>query len=166
MTGKRSRPAKQKSLPKTSSLFPSLHDQVSALLQEYHLTYAFHPHDDATCLKERDTNIMGRFVCRNPSCSSNGWSSKMIPVTIRLYRDNKYNARVYHQRCRKCNHVSRPTLDHSYAERVAYWLETWAGADIPRQPYTGNNDQPPHESHLCEGCRVGRCQRGRMQNVG
>jgi hypothetical protein len=151
----------QKTQPKTWSMYPDKHQEVLALLEEDHVNLAFRNQDDiVNCLKEYDTKIMGRFVCHNKTCNSPGWGSKKIAITIRKYRDQKYNARVYHQRCLKCNVLSKPILDSSYPERVAYRLKKWAGVYIEPPPYNSRNNQKPHESEFCEGCKAGRCQDG------
>lgn len=69
----------------TYCTFPSLHNDVSALLEEDDLYFGFHDIDDPKdCIKEYDTNIMGRFVCRNITCSCKGWYSMKIAITIRM----------------------------------------------------------------------------------
>lgn len=106
--------------------FPSLHDDVSALLEEDDLYFGFRDRDDpAGCVREYDTNIMGRFACRNGACSEKGWSSKKIAITIRMYPGAEYNARVYKQRCRRCDALGDLQLEHggSYADRVAYRIK-------------------------------------------
>ncbi|EFQ36638.1 hypothetical protein CGRA01v4_12197 [Colletotrichum graminicola] len=143
------------------SLYSALHNDVLQLLQEDNLTFKFHNDDnDDNSRRDYDTNIMGQFACRNHACHANGWASKRIPVTIRMYDGQRYNARVYHQRCRQCNSLSRPTLDSSYAERVAYRLKVWCG--IPMQPpnFVRKPAKKPHASELCEGCKAGHCREG------
>lgn len=49
-----------------------------------------------------------------------------------------------------------PMPDDSYAERVAYRLLKWSGADQERPEYSGGS-KGPHRSELCEGCRAGHC---------
>ena len=138
-------------------MYQSLHDDVSHLLEEDDLHFDFHENDDSeTCIKEYDTNVMGRFICRNPACGSNGWSSKMIAITIRMYPGAQYNARVYNQRCRGCNKLGKPRLDDSYAERVAYRLKKWCGIEMDLPDYLGQS-KGPHQSNLCEGCKNGHC---------
>lgn len=154
-------PNKRRQSDKTWSLYPQLHNDVSRLLQEDGLEFQFHRTDSAqNCIDQYDSNIMGRFVCHNPGCNSKGWSSKKIPLTIRMYQGRKYNARVYHQRCKSCNAVSRPYLDDSYSERVAYRLKKWSGIEMDRPFYSWQQTERPHESHLCEGCRAGHCSEG------
>src|SRR5437868_2252844 len=64
---KKSRPAKKPKRPKNWSMYPSLHDDVSDLLREDNLSFRFHEQDhDKSCINDYDTNIMGRFTCRNP----------------------------------------------------------------------------------------------------
>lgn len=144
--------------PTTSwSLYPSLHEAVSEVLVEDGLHFNFHDADDETAaIETRDTNIMGRFICQNQVCRAKGWSSKMIAVTIRLYTRQRYNARAYHQRCKSCNSLSRPTLDWSYTERVSYWIKQWNGIPVERPPVS-NDSRGPHNRRLCEGCRAGHC---------
>jgi hypothetical protein len=145
-----------KPIPKWS-MHPQLHGAVSLLLAEDDLHLSFNRNDSPTgSTKEYDTNIMGRFVCRNNSCTASGWSSKKIAITIRLYSGGRYNARVYHQRCQECNSLSQPWLDDSYAERVAYRLKKWHGVEMEVPEYRENNGKP-HHSSLCEGCQAGHC---------
>ncbi len=149
-------PRKSKSA-KQWSMYPALHDQVSSLLEDEGLLFDFHAADESlSSIRDYDTNVMGRFRCHNKQCSSGGWSSKRIAVTIRMYRGNENNARVYHQRCESCNWISRPNLDESYAERVAYRLKKWSGIEMEPPYYSGQSDRP-HQSRLCEGCRSGHC---------
>jgi len=150
-------PYKKSRLAKPWSMHPALHDNVSRLLEEDNLRFNFHELDDATgCTRDYDTNIMGRFICHKNTCASHGWSSKQIAITIRMYPNSKYNARVYHQRCKSCNSLSQPLLDHSYAERIAYRLKKWQGIVMELPPHSGES-RGPHNSDLCEGCRHGHC---------
>ncbi|PGH00146.1 hypothetical protein GX51_05959 [Blastomyces parvus] len=143
------------------SMYPTHHEHVSSLLEAEGLHFEFYDVDRAEgCINDYDTNIMGRFICHNDSCSATGWSSKKIPITIRKYPGNKYNARVYHQRCERCNSLSRPVIDdESYAERVVYRIKKWSGIRIlmgAPPPYF--NSKGPHYSDLCEGCKAGHCR--------
>lgn len=150
-------PAKGRKGDQRWSMYRSLHHDVSRLLEEDDLHFSFHRADEAAnCSNEYDTNIMGRFICRNPACDSGGWSSKKIAITIRMYHSAEYNARVYHQRCKSCNRLSRPILNESYADRVAYRIKKWNGIQLDR-PYYSGQSKGPHNSNLCEGCRAGHC---------
>ncbi|KAI1737709.1 zinc-binding domain-containing protein [Xylaria scruposa] len=143
---------------KSWSMYPDLHDDVAGLLDDDGLKFTFHHEDDdRDCIKNYDTNVMGRFACRNANCSSHGWSSKRIAITIRLYRDNKYNARIWHQRCKRCNQLSKPLLDDSYSERVAYRIKKWSGIALEAPRYYGTANAP-HETKFCEGCEHGHCR--------
>ncbi|KAH7353598.1 zinc-binding domain-containing protein [Plectosphaerella cucumerina] len=140
------------------SMFPALHHTVDALLAEDGLSFSFHNDDtDLGVSKDWDTNIMGRFRCQNPKCSS-GWSSKKIAITIRMYPDHRYNARVYHQRCNDCNTTCRPHVDDSYADRVAYRLKVWLGISMTPPPHGNEKSKAPHRRDLCEGCKAGHCE--------
>ena len=148
--------------------FPSLHEDVSALLEEDDLYFAFREKDDpAGSLKEYDTNIMGRFVCRNDGCNSNGWSSKKIAITIRMYPGAEYNARVYNQRCRGCDALGDLVLESggSYADRVAYRIKKWCGVYMEPPTYLKGQGKGPHQSDRCEGCKAGRCKEGGFDGV-
>lgn len=150
-------PPKKPRSSKRWSIYPSLHDDVSRLLEEHDLFFSFHEVDDIKIsIKEYDSTVMGRFTCRNRECDSNGWSSKKIAITIRMYPGAKYNARVYHQRCKSCDSLSKPYLDDSYAERVAYRIKKWCGIQMDL-PYYSGQSKGPHHSHLCEGCKDGHC---------
>jgi hypothetical protein len=147
----------RKSQPERWSMWPSLHEAVLRLTEDDDLDFVFHLVDDAhNTIKEYDTTITGRFICHNKACQSSGWSSKKIAITIRQFPNQAYNARVYHQRCKSCNWLSKPLLDESYAERVSYRLKKWSGLAVEPPTYTGQG-AIPHESDLCEGCRNGRC---------
>jgi hypothetical protein len=138
-------------------MYPSSHDNVSRLLREHNLFFDFHKNDDPEgCTREYDTNIMGQFTCHDPACTSRGWQSKQIAITIRMYPGEQYNARVYHQRCDACDTVSKPQLDDSYAERVAYRIKKWCGVQMEAPPYSRER-KGPHKGDLCEGCKHGHC---------
>ncbi|KAI8947254.1 zinc-binding domain-containing protein [Xylaria longipes] len=152
--GRKSKP------PETSSMHASKHPEVSQLLEEDNLHFTFHDNDDDDgCTKKYDTNIMGRFRCYNPKCGKNGWSSRQISITIRMYPRREYNARVWHQRCKSCNFLSKPILDDTYADRVAYRIKKWSGIRQERRAHSGTS-KGPHESDLCEGCKAGHCTQG------
>ncbi len=143
----------------TSSMHPGLHSRVQSLLDDELLDFTFRPRGEkGHHIKERDTNIMGKFKCGNKKCSKI-WSSKCIAITIRLYHGNKYTVLVYHQRCERCNSLARPQLDETYEERVARWLKIWSGVKVPRECYA-HKKTLPHQSSLCEGCKAGHCSRG------
>lgn len=145
----------------SSSMFPNLHNDVVGLLESSNLVFSFHNIDQPDCIQSYDTNIMGRFSCRNDNCLTKGWSSKIIAITIRQYTGNRYNVKVYHQRCKACNWLAKPNLDNSYAERVAYRLKRWSGVTVETPPFKARNvDRPPHIKILCEGCRAGHCKMG------
>lgn len=137
----------------------SLHSDVQLLLWNDNLSFTFHPVDtNAAVTKEWDTNTMGRFDCRNEKCSSRGWGSKKIPITIRLYAANRYNVRVYYQRCQRCDWVGELELDgDAYAETVAYRLKMWSGVQVERRQHSGQS-KGPHLSKYCEGCKHGHCK--------
>jgi hypothetical protein len=105
-------------------------------------------------------------------------TSHQIATTIRRYPRNRYNARVYHQRCKACSKSNRnsksnsssnlssnsspstpsvqPIVDDSYAERVAYRIKKWCGVRMEPPPFSGRA-RAPHRRDLCEGCRWGVC---------
>ena len=153
-------PNKRSNEAKGWSMRPDLHDDVAALLKNDGLNFAFHEADtDYNSIRDYDTNIMGKFKCLNKTCNSSGWSSKMIAITIRMYDGNKYNARVYRQRCMSCKNLSKPLLDGSYAERVSYRLKKWRGIAMELPHYTEKSNGP-HQRDLCEGCKNGHCSLG------
>lgn len=141
----------------TWSMAPRLHKEISCLLLDDGAIFNFNTNDDPqTCTEEYDTGVQGKFKCNNRQCPTKGWSSKNVAITIRKYAEDRYNARIYHQRCQECNTVSSPTLDHSYVERIVYRLKKWAGLEMER-PYFSGGSRRPHQSALCEGCRAGHC---------
>ena len=165
-----SSPQKQKSTtklksarkPKTNkkwSMYPLLHNEVSDLLYKDNISFSFYEKDDANgCTDDYDTNIMGQFVCSNTSCPA-VWTSKQIAITIRRYPNERYNARVYYQSCKRCHRTSEPQLDSSYAERVAYRLKKWSGIHMERPFFFSGQGKGPHRSDLCEGCKQGHCSK-------
>jgi len=164
MPPKKAKPSKESKPPRNTkstkkwSMYPSLHNDVSNLLRDHSLFYQFYENDyGENCENEYDTNIMGRFTCRNSACSARAWSSKQIAITIRSYSGERYNARVYHQSCKSCRTPSEPCLDHSYAERVAYRIKKWCGVQMEVPPFSSRSDDP-HRSDLCEGCKQGHCR--------
>jgi hypothetical protein len=157
----KSKPSVQK-LDESWSMYPALHDSVSRLLEDDSLSFSFIEIDkDHGAIEEYDTNIMGRFRCLNKACRQPGWRSKLIAITIRMYTEQIYNARVYHQRCKSCGSVSQPFPDDSYAERLAYRLKKWSGIEMEPPSYNDGTSERPHESALCEGCRHGHCRLAR-----
>jgi hypothetical protein len=121
-------------------MYPSLHNEVSDLLRTSYLSFAFHDKDSSSgSIDDYDTNIMGHFTCRNPSCHA-VWASKK-----------------YYQACKRCGTTSQPILDEeSYVERVAYRLKKWAGVQMEIPPFKGVS-KGPHLDELCEGCKDGHC---------
>jgi hypothetical protein len=158
---KRSNPRKQEGYP-LCSMLPSRHRDVLFTLKEHGLSFKFHNDDDsASCIENWDTNIMGRFSCRNGDCISLGWPSKTIATTIHLYPNARYNARIYHQRCIRCKTPGRlEEVDDSYVERVSYWLKRWSGIKVRAPQRSFQKSRAPHQKDLCEGCRVGHCRLG------
>lgn len=143
------------------SMYPDLHDDVATLLQNVGLNFVFHPTDEEhSAVETYNTNVVGHFECQNRNCKSRRWSSGVIATRIRMYNGDSYNARVYHQQCTRCKQISRPMLDGSYAERVAYRIKKWLGIAMETAPYSGSKTTPPHRKDLCEGCRNGHCPRG------
>jgi hypothetical protein len=148
---------KKQKVVESWSMYPSLHEEVSKLLSDDNLSFRFHTNDDdLNSIEDYDTKIKGRFFCRTPACAANGWGSWRIAITIRMYSNQEYNARVYHQRCESCGQLNRPKLDKTYAQRVAYRLKRWSGMQMEPPPYSGEGDLP-HKSELCEGCKQGVC---------
>ncbi|KAF9163117.1 hypothetical protein DFQ26_002906 [Actinomortierella ambigua] len=142
--------------PDRWSMYPELSANVEELLMK---PFSFHSVDDdgQAATKEYDTFVAGTFACRSKQCSKKRWSSGKIAISIRMYAGNQYNARIYHQCCRGCKGVSRPTLEpDTYGERVSYRLNKWCGYKV-ENPGQGSKTTPPHDCANCEGCKVGRC---------
>ena len=151
------RGAQRRTQRQTWSMYSEMHDKVSQLLEDENLHFTFHDFDnEANSIRSYDTNITGRFNCHNQNCRSSGWHSMRIAITIRMYRKEQYNVRVYYQRCKSCNRLSKPILDDTYAERVAYRLKKWSGVDLEPPAFSGES-KGPHEKSLCEGCKAGHC---------
>ena len=145
-----------------TATFPSLHEDIERALASSFMSpepwFNHHGEGVHNLIEEYPTHIMGRFECRNHTCSKKGWSSKQIGIVIRRFHDNGYNAVVYKQRCKDCNKLGVLRLDENcYVERIAYRLKKWAGIPIEPPVYNGQS-RGPHESSLCEACRAGYCQ--------
>jgi hypothetical protein len=158
---RRPKPRTQERYP-LSSMLSSRYKDVLFVLKAHGLSFKFHNEDDSSsCIEAWDTNIMGRFSCRNGDCNSQGWPSKAIATTIRLYADARYNAKIYHQRCMKCLTPGRiEGVDESYVERVSYWLKRWSGVEVEVPQRSYQRTRAPHQKDLCEGCRAGHCKLG------
>ncbi|KAH7410421.1 zinc-binding domain-containing protein [Phaeosphaeria sp. MPI-PUGE-AT-0046c] len=156
-TARRKSTTKQKPAKKWT-MYPLLHNDVSDLLHQSNLYFGFYEKDEAnSCTDDYDTSIMGHFTCSNAACLA-VWTSKQISITIRRYSNQRYNARVYYQSCKRCRKTSEPQVDYSYAERVAYRLKKWSGVQIEPPPFSGQSNGP-HMSELCEGCKQGHCSK-------
>lgn len=151
------RKLKEQKPQRTWSMYPDLHKTVSALLEDTNLDYKQHTADDAErCTRFRVTNVMGKFICSNNGCSKNGWTSKTIATVIRIYPRNLYSAKIYYQRCDKCDTLVRPKLDYSYAERIVYWIKVWNGIPV-KKTIRRRKNKIAHNESLCEGCKDNCC---------
>ncbi|CEJ81816.1 hypothetical protein VHEMI01926 [[Torrubiella] hemipterigena] len=138
------------------SLYPELHADVDSILQPA-LSFKFNHEDTDKGVEESyRTNVVGTFTCQNPKCKGSTWTSGVIPIIIRMYSNNRYNARVYYQQCRRCRRACVPTLDQTYAERVAYRIKKWRGIFVEAKRYF-TKGTPPHRDDLCYGCKAGTC---------
>jgi len=139
------------------SMYLTLHDDVSRLLEENDLHFNFQENNDIeSCTKEYDINIISQFRCHNCACDSNEWSSKRITIIIWMYSEAQYNAKVYHQRCLRCNNFSKSHLDDSYAEKVTYHLKKWCKMKMNRFFYSDQSEDS-YLSNLCEKCKNDHC---------
>ena len=142
-------------------LYPQLHEAVRSVVDEAIPSLWFNDEDTEGGLnKQHDTCVMGEFACTNRRCPKPGWSSKKVPVWIRLYGGHHpggYNAVVFNQRCSLCNRLGTLTVDEqSYIERVSYRLRKWAGAAVT-PPMHDRVSRGPHVEERCEGCKHGHC---------
>jgi hypothetical protein len=143
--------------PGKSSMWPEYHDQVHAEIRDSGLNYTFQRQDTNHQVigNPYDTSIMGHFDCNNPDCRSSGWDSIKIAITIRRYQNKKYNAKVWHQCCMKCDYVGELTLDvDSYVDCVAYRLKKWSGLNPDKPPHS-ITAKGPRQKKFCEGCKAG-----------
>jgi hypothetical protein len=151
--------SKSKAETETSFMFPLLHQHVvNAVSHSMASLPLFHETDsDMGVRNQYNTHVMGRFRC---TCGAKGWASKKVAILIRRYAGNGYNAVVFNQRCKVCDRLGTLTLDeNSYVDRVAYWVQKWAGVQVERPPHSSKKTKP-HESALCEGCKRGLCGQG------
>jgi len=146
------------------SLQPARHEEVAELIHPVLSVEFFEASGFDDCTKHHDTHIMGYFTCTNKACRKDNWSSRMIALTIRLYSGKRYNAVVWHQRCKKCQTFGQPTLEESYAERIAYRLKVWFGKPHETIDYFPG-DPFPHKRWLCEGCKNGHCPIGALDKT-
>jgi len=104
------------------------------------------------------TNIVGEFRCPNVECR-NVWTTGMVATLIRIYWDNSYNARIYHQRCAQCLRLVEVKVDVDiYVERIARRLRIMRELPVEgAEPSPPDDPAGPHRAELCEGCREGCC---------
>ncbi|KAJ1323590.1 3CxxC-type zinc finger protein [Microdochium nivale] len=161
MAPQRSKNKKASKVYKPIATFPYLHDQICSAVSEDNVSPKWVERDGDNSRdhnEEYSTNVMGKFRCANKSCSSHGWSSKVVAIVIRGYVDDGYNAEVFNQRCLQCDQLGAFTLhEQSYIERVAYRIKKWAGVEV-EPPIYAKKKTEPHEKEHCEGCKAGYCQ--------
>lgn len=140
-------------------MFPELHEHIEeAVFPDISSTWFCKDENGDKSHREWFTRVMGKFTCNNSHCKKKGWFSKMVPIEIRGYGNNGYNAVVFNQRCKRCDRLGSFMLDEmSYIERVAHRLKIWAGVEMERVNYTKKKG-PPHETRFCEGCKRGKCK--------
>ncbi|EGX47254.1 hypothetical protein AOL_s00091g75 [Orbilia oligospora ATCC 24927] len=138
--------------------FPEYHDliaqRVSGVLFEK---------PDRDGVHEWLTNIVGKFECSREGCKHE-WESGIVSTVIRKYElsddEIAYNAKVFNQRCIRCKSLGIVTIDQDiYVERVIRRLKIWRDEKVDEVAVPFKPTRP-HIKSLCEGCRVGRCQRG------
>ncbi|KAF2802114.1 uncharacterized protein BDZ99DRAFT_483133 [Mytilinidion resinicola] len=96
---------------KTSLMFPSLHQDVVNAVSDNITSTWFHKSDsDIDSNNDYSTHVMGRFICNNNTCSTEGWSSKMVATLIRGYPSNGYTAVMFNQRCKSCKQLGTLTI--------------------------------------------------------
>jgi hypothetical protein len=141
--------------------YPAFHQNIAeAVLPEISSAWFQEDESDENFDNEWFTHVMGIFICNNDACKSQLWVSRKVPIEIRGYNENGYNAFVYNQRCKSCDGLGTFVLDkESYVERVAYRLKKWAGVIMPL-PYYEPKKGLPHETDFCEGCKRGKCREG------
>ncbi|KAF3938713.1 hypothetical protein ABW19_dt0209516 [Dactylella cylindrospora] len=161
--------SRRKKVPPTEELKPWY------IFKEYHYQVAqqvqgvtFHGGDEDGD-DEFDKNLVGSFRCSKKGCK-NSWSSGVVASTVRRYNKpgNKfgYNARVYNQRCLKCDSLGNMKLDiECYVDRVVRQLKIWKGESVPEIRYFGTNSNGEHEDEHCEGCKAGHCKWYRLRGL-
>ncbi|KAI0867207.1 zinc-binding domain-containing protein [Hypoxylon argillaceum] len=142
----------------SSFMFPALHSRVVEAVSGQPDNIWFEKKNNDRTSNSHETFVIARFKCNTAACSKDAWSSGKVPIVIRGYPQNGYNAVVFNQRCRYCENLGTMTLnEETYAERIAYRLKVWARVPVPRQTF-GVKRSPPHIQELCEGCIQGYCQ--------
>lgn len=155
------RTRKSKIETQTCFMYPSLHEDIVDAVSPFISDPWFQEEDtDHDRINYYETNVMGKFHCRNFACPTQGWGSKKVAIVIKGYSDNGYNAVVYNQNCEACKNLGTLKLNNkSYVERVSYRLMKWAGVDV-QPPVFGKKRTDPHREDLCEGCKKGVCPAG------
>ncbi|TLD25591.1 hypothetical protein PspLS_06268 [Pyricularia sp. CBS 133598] len=92
-------------------MFPLLHPQiVDAVGKDICPAWENNAQQDGPCTNDYDTNVSGQFRCSNRACFK-VWSSGLVTIRIMAFDDNRYNAVVYNQHCKKMqqprNHEAR-----------------------------------------------------------
>ncbi|KAF3915503.1 hypothetical protein ABW21_db0202766 [Orbilia brochopaga] len=148
-------PKPPKDTPESWYLYPEHHTKIAEQIPGVPFYES-----DANGVNSWDTRIVGKFECSNRRCEKT-WTSGIVATVIRAYRrpELSYNAKVYNQRCKKCNKLGHMKIDvDSYVERVVRRIKIWKGETVPEIP-DRVKITPPHEEDFCEGCKAGRCQR-------
>lgn len=69
-----------------------------------------------------------------------------------MYSGAKYNAKIYNQRCQRCNSLDKPRLNDSYAEKITYRFKKWSEVKMNKSIHS-NFSKSPHQNNLCEKCK-------------
>ncbi|KAI7913423.1 hypothetical protein M0657_010038 [Pyricularia oryzae] len=146
-------------------MFPLLHPQiVDAVGKDICPAWENNAQQDGQCTNDYDTNVSGQFRCSNRACFK-VWGSGLVAIRRMAFDDNRYNAIVYNQHCKKCNSLGIMKLDEArYVERVSYRLKKWAGVRQEMPPCQAKSG-PPHMDELCEGCIQGHCRQGKRDDL-
>lgn len=138
-----------------------MHKEIQSHLDEDDLQFTFCDCIDGEKHCEKiQTSIVASFECKNKLCRRGKWGSRKVNIKIRMYRENRYTVKVYHQHCMRCGVIALPILEGNftgnYAGRVSFWLKTWSGIDV-KQPDEELWPPMEHKDKLCEGCLNGTC---------
>ncbi|KAK4201374.1 zinc-binding domain-containing protein [Triangularia verruculosa] len=148
-------------------MYPNLHEDVLNALSEAvsPKPYFNKSGGDHDAIQVYQTSIRGKFKCSNEVCIGVGWSSNRVSILIRGYKNNGYNALVFNQECKACEHFRTLTIDKkAYVDRVRYRLLKFAGVHVEPPPYSMGVDTLPHRKELCEGCRRGYCRHSSVED--
>ncbi|CDW77863.1 UNKNOWN [Stylonychia lemnae] len=150
-----------------------LFDRIKAELKEYEISVRIQKTSKLTSKFERGYKSKLKFYC--DECYRN-WNSAQGQVTINYYLDRgnqelEYNAETYRQQCSECKQYCEPELYFDEVKRLSEWFAKdvinilYGIKKTPTTKPKESNMNTPHQSELCEACKLGKCKVQKENNL-